>query len=75
LAFLVECKGYSLSRKEQLLAVRELNCNYTRGLELLLQKRLCPEKILKVLVARGFAYQAKGMLQYTPETFIQHASS
>jgi hypothetical protein len=75
LAYLVECKDYSLSRKQQVLAVRELNRNYTHALELLIQKRLCPEKILKILVAKRFAYQARGMLQYTPETFIQHVSS
>lgn len=65
LAYLVECKDYSISRKQQLLAVRELNRNYTHALELIIRKRLCPEKILKVLVARGFAYQAKRMLQHT----------
>lgn len=75
LAYLVECKDYALSRKQQALAVRELNRNYTHALELLIQKHLCPEKILKVLVAKGFTYQARGILQYTHETFIQHVSS
>lgn len=75
LAYLVECKDYVLSRKQQQLAVRELNRNYTHALELLIRKRLCPKKILKVLVAKGFAYQARGILQYTPKTFIQHVSS
>jgi len=75
LAYLVECKDYALSRKQQVLAVRELNRNYTHALELLIQKHLCPEKILTVLVAKGFAYQARGILQYTPETFIRHVSS
>ncbi|MEM3725264.1 MAG: hypothetical protein QXK98_00150 [Candidatus Bathyarchaeia archaeon] len=75
LAYLVECKDYVLSHKQQILAVRELNRNYTHALELLIQKHLCPDKILKVLVARGFAYQARGILQYTPEKFIQHVSS
>ena len=74
LAYLVECKDYSLSRKQQLLAVKELNRNYTHALELLIQKRLCPERILKVLVAGGFTYQTKGLLQYTAETFIRHIS-
>jgi len=74
LAYLVECKDYVLSRKQQVLAVRELNRNYTHALELLIKQRLCPEKIVKVLVARGFAYQARGILQYTPEAFIQHIS-
>ncbi len=75
LAYLVECKDYALSHKQQVLAVRELNRNYTHALELLIQQRLCPEKILKVLVAKAFAYQAKGILQYTPEKFIKHLSS
>jgi len=75
LAYLVECKDYALSSKQQVLAVRELNRNYTHALELLIQQRLCPEKVLKVLVAKGFAYQARGILQYTPETFIRHVSS
>lgn len=75
LAYLVECKDYSLSRKQQILAVRELNRNYTHALELLLKQRLYPEKVLKVLVARGFAYQAKGILQYTPEKILKHILS
>ncbi len=75
LAYLVECKDYALSRKQQVLAVRELNRNYTHALELLIRQRLCPEKIVKVLVARGFAYQARGILQYTPEKFIEHITS
>lgn len=75
LAYLVECKDYTLSRKQQVLAIRELNRNYTHALELLIQQRLCPEKILKVLVAKGFAYQSKGILQYTPENFMKHLSS
>ena len=75
LAYLVECKDYALSRKQQILAVRELNRNYTHALELLIKQRLFPDKIVKVLVARGFAYQARGILQYTPENFIEHISS
>jgi hypothetical protein len=75
LAYLVECKDYVLSRKQQVLAVRELNRNYVHALEVLLEKRLCPGRILRVLVARGFAYQARGVLQYTPEAFIRHVSS
>lgn len=75
LAYLVECKDYALSRKQQALAVRELNRNYTHALELLIKQRLFPEKILKVLVAKGFTYQARGILQYMPEAFIAHISS
>jgi hypothetical protein len=75
LAYLVECKDYVLSRKQQILAVRELNRNYTRALELLIKQRLYPERIVKVLIARGFAYQARGILQYTPERFIEHITS
>ena len=60
LAYLVECKDYVLSSKQQLLAVKELNRNYTHALELLVQKCLCLERILKVLVAKGFAHQARG---------------
>jgi hypothetical protein len=75
LAYLVECKDYVLSRKQQILAVRELNRNYTRALELLIKQRLHPERIVKVLIARGFAYQARGILQYTPERFIEHITS
>jgi len=75
LAYLVECKDYALSKKQQILAIRELNRNYTRGLELLIQNRLCPGKILKVLVAHGFSYQAKKVYQYTPTEFLGHISS
>lgn len=75
LAYLVECKDYALSRKQQVLAVRELNRNYTHALELLIRQRFCPDRIVKVLVARGFAYQARGILQYTPEKFIEHITS
>jgi len=72
LAYLVECKDYDLSQKEQRLAVRELNRNYTRALELLLENRLHPQRILKVLVARSFSYQAKNVLQYKQEDFFKH---
>lgn len=43
LAYLVECKDYSLSRKQQILAIRELNRNYTHALELLIRQRLSRE--------------------------------
>lgn len=74
IAYLVECKNYELSYKQQKLAVRELNRNYTRALELLLKNKLYAKKILKVLVARGFTYKARGILQYTPEEFLNHIS-
>jgi len=38
LAYLVECKDYELSKKQQKLAVRELNRNYTHALELLINQ-------------------------------------
>ena len=72
LAYLVECKNYSLSKKEQKLAVRQLNRNYTRALEILLQERIWVESIARVLVAKGFTYQARGILQFTPEEFLEH---
>lgn len=72
LAYLVECKDYELSQKQQKLAVRELNRNYTHALELLLETHLNPQRILKVLVARSFAYQARNVLQYTQEDFFKH---
>jgi len=75
LAYLVECKDYDLSHKQQKLAVRELNRNYTHALELLLETRLHPQRILKVLVARSFSYQARGIFQYTPEEFLKHVST
>ncbi|MEA2089499.1 MAG: restriction endonuclease [Thermoproteota archaeon] len=75
LAYLVECKDYVLSKKQQRLAVRELNRNYTHALELLLRNRLFVEKILKVLVAQGFSYQARNILQYTPAAFVEHVLS
>jgi len=75
LAYLVECKDYELSRKQQQLAVRELNRNYTHALELLLKNKLFPEKILKVLIARGFAYKARNIYQFKPEGFIKHINS
>jgi glycine/D-amino acid oxidase-like deaminating enzyme len=72
LAYLVECKDYKLSAKQQRLAVRELNRNYVHALELLLQMHLHPQKILRVLVAQGFSYQARNILQYTPSKFLEH---
>lgn len=75
LAYLVECKDYDLSQKQQRLAVRELNRNYTHALELLLEQRLHPQRILKVMVARSFAYQARNMFQYTPEAFLKHLTT
>lgn len=75
LAYLVECKDYELSQKQQKLAVRELNRNYTHALELLLETYLHPQRILKVLVARSFQYQAKSIFQYTPKEFLKHVSA
>lgn len=75
LAYLVECKDYVLSKKQQLLAVRELNRNYTHALELLLRNRLFVEDILKVLVAQGFSHQSRNILQFTPIAFEEHISS
>jgi len=75
LAYLVECKDYRLSTKQQRLAVRELNRNYTHALELLLENRLHPQRILRVLVAHAFSYQAKNILQYTPTDFLKHILS
>ena len=75
LAYLVECKDYELSRKQQQLAVRELNRNYIHALELLIKNKLFPEKMLKVLVARGFAYKARNIYQFRPEMFIKHINS
>jgi hypothetical protein len=69
LAYLIECKDYQLSRKQQSLAVRELNRNYTYALELLNQSRLHPQKILRVLVAQAFNHRSRGILQYAPKEF------
>jgi len=74
-AYLVECKDYALSKKQQILAVRELNRNYTHALEVLLENRLYAVRILKVLVAHAFSYQARGIYQYTPEEIIKHIQS
>jgi len=74
-AYLVECKDYALSRKQQILAVRELNRNYTHALEVLLENRLYVERILKVLVAHAFSYQARGIYQYTPAEMVKHIQS
>ena len=72
LAYLMECKDYQLSRKQQSLAVRELNRNYTHALELLKDKRLYPDKILRVLAAQAFSHQSRGVFQYTPTEFLEH---
>ena len=74
-AYLVECKDYALSRKQQILAVRELNRNYTHALEVLLENRLYAEIILKVLVAHAFSYHARGIYQYTSEEMVKHIQS
>ena len=74
-AYLVECKDYALSKKQQILAVRELNRNYTHALEVLLENRLYVERILKVLVAHAFSYHARGIYQYTPAEMINHIQS
>jgi len=74
-AYLVECKDYALSRKQQILAVRELNRNYTHALEVLLGNRLYAERVLRVLVAHGFSYHARGIYQYTPAEMVEHIQS
>ena len=72
LAYLVECKNFALSRKEQILAVRQLNRNYARALEVLLREKVWASRVVKVLVAKGFSYHARGILQYTPQEFVEH---
>ena len=72
LAYLVKCKDYELSRKQQSMAVRELNQNYTYALELLKNHRFYPEKILRVLIAQAFSHQSRGILQYTSTEFLNH---
>jgi len=74
-AYLVECKDYALSKKQQILAVRELNRNYTHALEVLLENRLYAGRVLKVLVAHAFSYQARGIYQYTPAEIVKHIQS
>jgi len=74
-AYLVERKDYRLSRKQQILAVRELNRNYAPALEVLLENRLYAERRLKVLVAHAFSYQARGVYQYTPAEIVKHIQS
>lgn len=75
LAYLIECKDYELSPKQQRLAVRELNRNYTHALELLIANRLFVKMVLKALVARGFAYRAKGIFQFTQTSLERHIQS
>lgn len=74
-AYRVECKDYKLSRKQQILAMRELNRNYTHALEVFLENRLHAGKILKGLVAHAFPYQARGIYQYTPAEIVEHIQS
>lgn len=62
-------------RKQQILAVRELNRDYTHILEILLENRLYAERILKVLVAHAFSYQAEGVYQYIPAGIVKHIRS
>jgi len=72
LAHLVEFKENRLSAKQQRSAAPALNQNYVHALELLLQTRLHPQKILWVLVAQGFSYRARNILQYTPTAFLKY---
>ena len=73
-AYLVECKNYRLCRSQQMKAVKQLNRNLQYALEVLQDYRLSvnPKYITRVLVAQGFAYQSRGILQYNPEEFLNH---
>lgn len=72
LAFVVEAKDWSLSRKAQIHAVRQLNRNYTKALEILVERGLRARRIVKVLVARAFAYHSRGILQFTTDAFLTY---
>ncbi|MFQ5870675.1 MAG: nuclease-related domain-containing protein [Candidatus Geothermarchaeales archaeon] len=72
LAFVVEAKNWSLSRKAQIHAVRQLNRNYTKALEILVERGLRAQRIVKVLVARAFAHNSRGILQFTTEAFLTY---
>jgi len=67
LAFLLECKNYSLTGKQQASAVRQLNRNYTHALELLLKLRFTINVVVKALVAESFHHQSRNILQFTYE--------
>jgi hypothetical protein len=69
LAFIVEAKDWDLKRKAQVLAVRQLNRNYTRALEVLVERGIQARQMKKLLVARSFAYQSRNIYQFTPDSF------
>ena len=66
--FLIECKNYDLTSKQQAKAIRQLNRNYTYALETLLQLRL-PVRlpVIKILVAKSFDHWSRNISLYTYE--------
>jgi len=72
LAYVVECKSYDLSKKQQTKAVKQLNNNRKRAIKILDNMRLSSDIILKVLIANSFHHRSHGIYQYTPEEFIDH---
>jgi len=77
LGYLVECKDFKLSKKEQKHAVRQLNRNYVYALELLIKDKMWTNTdfIIRVLVAKKFSHQSRNIRQYTPKEFIAHILS
>jgi len=72
LTYLIECKGYSLSPKQQFFAARQLNNNYKNAKSYLEKIGLRTEMIVKVLIAYKFSHFSKGVYQFTPEEFTNH---
>jgi|GEM_PF-528483 len=74
--FVVECKNYELSKGEQRKAIRQLRKNFERMLPMLCEKFNVKQKnVVPVLVANGFSYNSKYVLQFKPEEFINFLKS
>lgn len=71
IVYLIECKGYNLSKKQQINAIKELNNNLRRAKELLKRYNLEYDIFMRILVAPSFNHNSHGIYQYTPEDFIE----
>lgn len=72
LVYLIECKGYDLSKKQQTNAVKQLNNNIDNATNFLGKMDLSIQILMRILVAKSFHHNSYGIYQYTPKEFILH---
>lgn len=75
LGYVIECKNYELSRKQQQNAVQQLNREEYYARDICEYLGINVKYLLKILCAQSFHHGSfrYGIYQYTPSDLIEHA--